>query len=102
MPLSEYLAQTENYWSESGQRFERIKLMPCPHALRSLAKLERMLTFEVLATPLAGALKERAEAGIDAEVTDVPTVDGQARMLRDRSNGQFRGAYAKSRPRGVR
>jgi len=94
--------QGELYWSESCQRFEEIKLMPCPFALRALAKLERTEGFDILTTPLAQALKARAESGIDAEVTEVATIDGGARMLRDRRSGKFRGAYASSRPKGVR
>ena len=88
--------QTVLYWSDSQQRYEDIHLMPCPHALRALAKLERKHGFDILTTPLARALKARAEQGIDADVTDVPTVTGEARMLRDRSSGQFRGAYRPS------
>ncbi len=99
IPLTDYLGQTEIYWSESAQRFDKIKLMPCPHALRALAKLERMLTFEVLGTPLAQSLKERAEQGVEADATEVPTISGDAKMLRDRRTGQFRGAWAKSQPK---
>ena len=92
----EYLGQSDVYWSSSAARYEKVRLQPCPHALRALAKLERKHGFDILTTPLARALKARAEQGIDADVTDVPTVTGEARMLRDRSNGQFRGAYRPS------
>ncbi len=95
----EYFEQGDLYWSESQQRFEEIKFMPVPHAHRAMAKLERKHGWDVTSTTLYAALRTRADQGIDAEVTEVRSIDGESKMLRDRRTGRYRGAYRKSAPK---
>lgn len=99
MTPEEYLAQGERYWSESSQSFTEIRLMPVPHALRAVAKLERKCGFDILSTPLGKALLARTEQGVDAVATDIVGFGGR-KMLKDRNTGKFRGAWAKT-PRRV-
>jgi len=98
--MMQNLTQGEKWYSESTKRYEEIKIMPCPYALRCLAKLERQYGFDSLDTPLGIALKLRAEQGIGAEATEIE-IQG-AKMLRDKKTGQWRGRWKKTEPKRTR
>jgi hypothetical protein len=92
LPISveEYFSQDEWYWSESKQERIQIKKCPCPVAMRALAKIERTLGYEALESPLAQALKARAEQGIGAELVEFDGPTGPRMMLRDKETKTFR------------
>lgn len=89
--MQQDLTQGIVYFSESAGKDIEIRTMPCPVAMRALAKIERTLGYEALESPLAQALKARAEQGIGAELVEFAGATGAPMMmLRDKETKKFR------------
>lgn len=85
------LESPTHYYSESKGEMVRIKDMPVPYAENALNRLRRELGPFVDSTPTGAALLTRSLQ--DGVATDVLSLDGKSKMIRDPETGKFVGTW---------